>query len=150
LVLYLPISCFSVANALTTCTPAMFSAMIETFLSSASMTALAAGWTVRLNRRMYHVQNGSGRRLSSASHGLRVRIRTMYPATIRTISRLVSSAVWTNERTFWRSLSARLMSCPVLIASWNPNPTRWSLSYTASRRWNTIVMLIFMFATSRR
>ncbi len=52
LAVYLSISCRSVANAFTTCTPAMFSVMIETFLSSASMTCWLAGWTFLLKRMM--------------------------------------------------------------------------------------------------
>jgi hypothetical protein len=64
---YLSISCRSVANALTTCTPAMFSVMIETLRSSASITFLAAGWTILLKRRMYQVQTGSGISASSAT-----------------------------------------------------------------------------------
>ena len=77
LALYLAISCFSVANAFTTCTPAMFSVMMETFLSSASIAALAAGWTILLNRRMYQVQIGSGMSDSSAIQGFRVAISVM-------------------------------------------------------------------------
>ncbi len=106
----------------------MFSVMIETFLSSASTTALLAGCTFLLKRRMYHVQMGSGTSDSAASHGLSVKIRMMYPPTISTISSVVSTAVWMNERTCCKSVRARLMSCPELTASWNANPTRWSFS----------------------
>ena len=106
----------------------MFSVMIETFLSSASSADLATGCTLLLNRRMYHVQTGSGASASTATHGDMSRSRRMYPPTMRTISSVVSTAVSTNARQFWRSVSARLMSCPELAASWNPNPTRWSRS----------------------
>ena len=41
--LYFSISSCSVANALTTCTPAMFSVMMEMLRSSASITSFCAG-----------------------------------------------------------------------------------------------------------
>ena len=66
---YLAISCRSVANALITWTPAMFSVMISRLRSPASIIACSVGWALRLNRRMYHVQTGSGASASSATHG---------------------------------------------------------------------------------
>jgi hypothetical protein len=97
---YFAISCRSVANAFTTCTPAMFSVMIETFRSSASITAFAAGCTFFPKCRMYHVQTGSGASAKSATHGDLVIKSRMYPPTTSPISSDVSSAVWMNCRTF--------------------------------------------------
>ena len=67
---YLPISCPSVANALITWTPAMFSVSTDIVRSPASITALLAGWTFLPKRTMYHVHSGSGTKAASASHGL--------------------------------------------------------------------------------